>query len=356
MRRRSIVLSLGVAALVALGVVALAPAPSHPPRGASAAVPDSRLVREYPLGERPLCCRGSAAARDAAPPPVPRVPTTGFDAGARAFEALVLAFTFALALVLSWLGWRFTRADGAWVRMKPRRRLRVGPAVYRWAQSRGFRYSAGRDALVLRALDGAFGPVLVLRSSTPPPPSVSAEAAASAPPAAVRQRPAPPIERTIDVACRLLPQRHHDAQLWQLTAVELRSRYVWAELLRRRGGPPTAQQISAFLDRIAGEMSEVGERFDAIAVPVHALPMLNGVALPTGVRLVVPEPTAPGTGLAAAVHELLVARHWRSALVPPEAPPLDELQRWLQIWVAEHNAHRHERSPSQLRQSLRMAP
>ncbi|HZV74045.1 MAG TPA: hypothetical protein VFF79_10050 [Conexibacter sp.] len=343
MRRRSVVL----AALVVLAVLTLSPAPWHIPSEAAAAGPDSQLVRAYPLGERPLCCRRTAAAHDTAPPGAPRA-TTGSDTGAGRFAAVVLVLALALAVALGFAGRRFRFEDGAWVRMKPRRRLRVGPTVHRRAQSCGFRYSTGRDALVPRALGGRFGPVLALRPSTAPPPPVPAERAPD------RRQPEPLPDHLIDVACRRLPHQHHGAVLWQLTAVELRTRYVWAELLRRRGGPPTASQISAFLHRIAGELSEAREPADAIAMLVHALPVLSGVALPVGIRLVVPDPAERGTAVAAEMHELLVARHWRSAFVPPAAPPLDDLRRRLRIWVAAHNAQRDAGASSQLWLPFRM--
>ena len=342
-----LVLSVAVlATLVVLGVVALASTPLHAPGRSAAATPDSQLVRKYPLGERPLCCGPDAAARDTTSPAAARVPPNDSSTGAGGLEWLLLLLALTLAAALGSLSRRFTRMDGAWLRMHQRRRLRVGPTVYRWAQSSAFRYSGRRGALVPRALGGRFGPVLTLRPDAPPP--SRPQPTERAPLHATVRRPfAPSPACTVDVACRLLPHQHHSAQLWQLTAVDLRSHFVWAELVRRRGGPPTAPQLSAFLCRIAEELDEAGEHLDAVATPIRALPMLDGVALPAAARLVVAEAADARTATAADIHELLVARHWRTAFVPPAAPPLEDLRRWLQTWVAGYNAQRDETSARQ---------
>lgn len=52
------------------------------------------------------------------------------------------------------------------MRETPRPRRRVSPAAIRLARPL-FRYSAARDAYVLRVANGQYGPVLVDRSSEP---------------------------------------------------------------------------------------------------------------------------------------------------------------------------------------------
>jgi hypothetical protein len=345
MRRRRLTLPLAVsvavlATLVVLGGVVRAPPPLHAPVGSAAAVPSSQLVRKYPLGERRLCCGPRGVARDTASPSAAvHVPRGDSAKGAGGLEWLVLLLALTLAAALGSFARRFTRVDGAWVRVRQRRRLRVGPTVYRWAQSFGFRSSDRRGALVLRALGGRFGPVLTLRPHALPPPRP--QPTERAPLRATVRRPfgsSPAC--TIDVAIRLLPLQHRGAQLWQLTAVDLRSHFVWAELVRRRSGPPTAPELSAFLRRIAGAVDEAGEHLDAIAAPVRALPVLDGVALPAGARLIVAEAANARTATAADIHELLVVRHWRTAFIPPAAPSLEDLRRRLQTWVAGYNAQR----------------
>jgi hypothetical protein len=343
-RTRPLVLSAAaLATLAVLGAVALAPTPLHPPVGSAVAVRDSQLVRRYPLGERPLCCGPDASAHDTASPGVagdaPRSDLAA-SAGLPAWLVPLLALALAAAAALGVFARRFTRVDGAWLRVHRRRRLRVGPTLYRCARRVGFRYSAARRALVPRAFGGRFGPVLMLRPEARPPRPRAPERAPLH--ATVRRPLASSAACTIDVAFRLLPHDHRGAQLWQLTALDLRTRYVWAELVRRRSGPPTAPQLSSFLHRIAEALEEAGGHLDAVATPVRALPVLNGVALPAGARLVVAEATDARGATAADVHELLVARHWRTAFTPPAAPPLEDLQRWLQTWVASYNAQRHE--------------
>jgi hypothetical protein len=294
---------------------------------------------------------------------------------------LVLSLTIA-AVAFAALH-RFTRMDGRWMRRRPRRRWPVGAALYRRALGSGFRYSVSRRALVPRVLNGRFGPVLVRRAQEEPSLGDGAARRRPAPPAAPyvapalprasaaqppppgrpeRQTPAPrrlqppsfddahrirvrrmlAPRRTIDVACRALPQHHRGARLWQLTAIDVRSGYAWADLVRRRGGPPTAQQVGSLLDRVDRELSENGKLLDAISVPLHALPMFDGVVLPAGVRLVVPDPMDDRGGAAVALHELFVVRHWRSAFEPPAAPALDDLRRRLDAWLAAYNAGRDE--------------
>jgi hypothetical protein len=343
MRRRPFTLSLvmsvaALTALVVLGVVVLAPSPLHAPAGSAAAVPDSQLVRKYPLGERPLCCGPDAAARNAASPiAAPRVPHGDSTKGGGYLEWLALVLALTLAAALGSFAHRFTRMDGAWVRVRQRRRLQVGPLLYRWARWVGFHYSDQRGALVPRALGGRFGPVLTLRRHPPAPPLPQPTARASRHATAEQ-----PFACTIDVAFRLLPHQHRGAHLWQLTAVDLRSRFVWAQLVRQRSGPPTAPELSAFLRRVADELDEAGGHLDAVAAPIRTLPVLDGVALPAGVRLIVAEPPDARTDTAADIHELLVIRHWRTAFIPPAAPSLEDLRRRLQTWIASYNAQRYE--------------
>ncbi|HEV7772671.1 MAG TPA: hypothetical protein VGO48_05195 [Conexibacter sp.] len=346
MRRRPFTLSLvlsvaALTALVVLGVVVLAPSPLRAPAGSTAAVPDSQLVRKYPLGERPLCCGPDTAARNAASPSAAaRVLHRDSAKGSGYLEWLALVLTLTLAAALGSFTRRFTRVDGAWVRVHQRRRLQVGLTIYRSARLFGFHYSDRRGALVFWAFDGRFGPVLTLRPHPPAPPQ-HATARAPLRTSAGRSFASSPA-CTIDVAFRLLPHQHRGAQLWQLTAVDLRSRFVWTELVRRRSGPPAAPELSAFLRRVAGELGEAGEHLDAVAAPVRALPVLDGVALPAGVRLIVAEPVDARTATAADIHELLVVRHWRTAFIPPAAPSLDDLRCRLQTWTASYNAQRDE--------------
>ena len=49
-----------------------------------------------------------------------------------------------------------------------------------------------------------------------------------------------------------------EGAIWQLTAIDVRSSFAWAELVVAKGGNPTAKQTSRLARRVAGELSAAG--------------------------------------------------------------------------------------------------
>jgi hypothetical protein len=330
-------------AVIAIAVSGVAPAPpaSAPASRATAASARSALERKYPLGSQPLCCSSTATR----PPTSSRMSSgDSVDLGrqvqgesGRLLQALIVLLAV-LALAWGWMAWRFAWSDGHLERRRVRRRWPLGHRTYRLAQSLGFRHSASRDALVPGLLDGRFGPVLRLRRvlSRPGPETQGFTVAGHDPVASAE----PP--DAIDIACLPLPSAHRDATLWQLTAADACSQVVCAELVRRRAGPPTTHQVAAFVHRVAANLAATGRQLDTIVMHPGAGPAepFHHAVLPAGVRLVRVASSDLNASIAAEVHHLLVARHWRSAFMPPAAPPLAELQQDLARWVGVHNAER----------------
>jgi hypothetical protein len=333
--------------VTALAGAALTSATSSMPARADSGGASSALTRKYPLGTHALCCqKGAPHVRRPTAAGAARRSGHGASLGSdAAWIALLLAGAAALLGVLL-TAHRFRYAGGRWLRTGPRRRWPVGERRFRIAQRVGFRYSYERDALVPSAFGGHFGPVLRLRPS-----ASAAEALAGPSPApshaipvlatATRRSPppAPPASRTIDLACLRLPQTHRAAALWQLTAVDTRSGYTWAELVRQRRGTVPAEHVVRLAHRVAHDLAAGGFRIEELLVEPAAAEGLDEGGLPRGARLVARgDEDAPGR--AAEVHERLVERHWRAAFTPPEAPPIEELRRALRRWVGEHNATR----------------
>jgi transposase InsO family protein len=52
--------------------------------------------------------------------------------------------------------------------------------------------------------------------------------------------------------------------VWQLTAIDVRSSYAWAELVRCPKGQPTGEQTSRLARRVAYELSEAGWRLERV--------------------------------------------------------------------------------------------
>ena len=360
-------------------------APSAPAPAIAAMAASSDLQREYPLGERPLCCAdgsrssaaGDSAGRGAAPtgsggtPSLPSSAATVSNGrgrsspppaeGSAAPWLLIALVGFGAVLIGLLASRRFAFRGGYWIRLRARRRWQVGERGYRLAQLLGFRFSRERDALVLRLGGGHFGPVLQLRGAEPAPQlrplhesdpgqeEISEPARVRAPatwpsltrpgtlalPERSRQsadsphRPAA-ARCTLDLAFLPLP----GSGLWQMTAVDLGTRFVWADLVRRRNGP-TAQEVATFVERIAQEL-HAGDRRLATLV-VHAPPegLLERDLLPEGVRLLSPERSSSQPSVAAAVHRELAETD--IAMLSPRAS-LSQHRRALRHRLDAYNA------------------
>lgn len=233
-------------------------------------------------------------------------------------------------------------------RTRPRPRRDVGPHVYRTAQLLGFRHSRSRDALVLRVADGRYGPVLRLRDEHR---STLADEVAAAPArraasvafdAAPLPAPAPRprSRRIVDVAVLPLPPLPGAQALWQLTAVDVDARFVWADIARATAaGEPAPDSATSFVRRVAGDLEARGLQLDAIVVRPgstgrHVL-FHDGAA--DGVRLLQIVPGPRRGRIAARMHARAVAGYWRSVLGTGERRSLSTLRRGLRAWVETYN-------------------
>jgi hypothetical protein len=212
-------------------------------------------------------------------------------------------------------------------RVVRRRRREVGATTYQAARRAGFRYSDSRDALVLRGVGNSVGPVLRLRGGQAPTPIARPE----------RNAPGRR-ERLVDLVCLPLPDTTQ-GRLWQLTAVDVDTRFTWAELTRPRGAAPSPEQALAFMRRVAAHLGGRGLRLDAVVVQAgstHRRVLATAVEL-ADVRLLRALPGPRRHPIAAQRHQEIVTAHWDHVLASTGAPPLDLLERQLQRWVALDN-------------------
>ncbi|MDO8214093.1 hypothetical protein [Conexibacter sp. CPCC 206217] len=296
-----------------------------------------------------------------------------------------------------WAGippWRLPRSV-------PRPRTRVGNRVYSLARCCGFRYSYERDALVLRFVGRRWGPVLKLADRFPPPPVAAPPKRPAKPTRRVpgrkargankpradrragargkgaeggaedagtrasrlvrnadaterRVRDAPlratgmaitaaearrATDRIVDVACLKLPHTHRGQQLWQLIAVDVDARFVWAELKRTRGGPPSPQDATGFVRRLAADLDMRGLRLSAIVVRNDGASQRSifDATAGGGVRLLRVPPSSRHERVAAHTHRRIVSVYWRDAFAEDQGRSLSALRRGLRTWVDEHN-------------------
>ncbi|ADB49711.1 hypothetical protein [Conexibacter woesei] len=275
--------------------------------------------------------------------------------------AVLALFALVAVVVATW------RSGGApaprWAaRTTPRPRRSVGPTVYRVAQLLGFRHSRSRDALVLSVAQGRYGPVLRLRDDgagtangivaravrapsptrpparpVPRPVPVALDAAPLPSPALVAPS---PTRRIVDVAVLPLPPLPGAKELWQLTAVDVETRFVWADVARASAsGEPAPERATRFVRRVADELEARGLRLDAIVVRPGSTgrhPLFHDGAA-DGVRLLRIVPGPRRGRIAARMHARAVAGYWRPALGAGDRRPLPTLRRGLQTWAEEYN-------------------
>ena len=55
-----------------------------------------------------------------------------------------------------------------------------------------------------------------------------------------------------------------EGAIWQLTAIDIRSSFAWAELVVAKGGNPTAKQTSRLARRVAADLSAAGRRLERL--------------------------------------------------------------------------------------------
>ena len=210
-------------------------------------------------------------------------------------------------------------------RTVPRPRRLVSRRVYSLALLCGFRYSYGRDALVLRFVGRRWGPVLQ-QLDPPRDPRV----AAVTPPA---------IARVIDVTCQQLPHTHRAQQLWQLTAIDLDARYIWVELKRTRGAAPSQQDAAGFIRRIVADLTTRRLRLGAVVVRGDGAPhqALFDAAASSGVRLLHAPPSQRREHVADQAHRRILTTYWRHAVPNDDGRSLGALRRGLRSWVDAYN-------------------
>lgn len=151
-------------------------------------------------------------------------------------------------------------------------------------------------------------------------------------------RPRDAAARTIDVVCMPLPRPHHAHRLWQLTAVELESLFVWVELTRTRGEPPPPQLAARFVRDIRKDLEARGLRLDAILVRsggTQRWPQLG--AGDDSVPLLRLPPGRRHERVAANMHARAVGGFWQDVFARDEIGSLDTLRRALDEWARRRN-------------------
>ncbi len=253
-------------------------------------------------------------------------------------ELVVVAMVLALALLAA------AATAPLPARSAPRRRRTVGPHAYALARRCGFRPSYLRNALVLRGVGHRWGPVLRLRDDVrhrpagltivPRSPVGDDDLPAPTRSAASRDEAA----RTIDVVCMPLPRPHRAHRLWQLTAVELESGFVWAELTRTRGEPPLPRLAARFVRDVRQDLEARGLRLGAVVVRsggTQRWPQLGANECPVPLRR-----RPPGTTrerLAANMHERILDSFWDELFAQDEIGSLAALRHELDGWIRHHN-------------------
>ncbi len=226
----------------------------------------------------------------------------------------------------------------------PRPRRRIPRALYWLARHTGFyRYSAYRNALILRFVGDRHGPVLVRRGDDRPARVTAPTAPVVPAPRAARETPPARPRRnrvgvTLDLACLPLPHMPNGRPIWQLTGVESHTTFSWANLVAPKAGRPSVSQIDAFVARIGAAMAERGEQLTAVTIQVgSALPSAALRSLQSAGIDVRRRETLPPERSAVALHSLFLRRHWQARSEEPSDWDLMTLERELQGWVRDRN-------------------
>lgn len=131
--------------------------------------------------------------------------------------------------------------------------------------------------------------------------------------------------------------------IWQLTAIDIRSSFAWAELIVAKKGNPTARQTSTFARRVASELQAAGWQLQRLLSDngnefkgdFHtATSQLN--ARHTRIRAGRPQTN----GNVEALHKTILDECWRPAFARYLYPSLSGLRRELEIYLRYYNYDR----------------
>jgi transposase InsO family protein len=131
--------------------------------------------------------------------------------------------------------------------------------------------------------------------------------------------------------------------LWQLTAIDIRSSFAWAELVIAKKGNPTARQTSSFARRVARELKAAGWQLQRLLSD-------NGNEFKGTFNITVSQLNARQTRIRAgrpqtngnveALHKTILDECWRPAFARYLYPSLSGLRRELETYLAYYNHDR----------------
>ena len=130
--------------------------------------------------------------------------------------------------------------------------------------------------------------------------------------------------------------------IWQLTAIDIRSSFAWAELVVAKHGNPTAKQTSRLARRVAADLSAAGWRLERLLSDNGEF---KGEFTATVERLGVEQTRIhagrPQTnGNVEALHKTILDECWRPAFARYMQPRLTGLRRELDTYLAFYNHDR----------------
>ncbi len=135
-----------------------------------------------------------------------------------------------------------------------------------------------------------------------------------------------------------------EGAVWQLTAIDCRSSFAWAELVACKQGNPTGKQVSALARRVAGELSAAGWRLERVLCDngqefrslafAETLERLG--ARKTHIRAGRPQTN----GAVEALHKTILDECWRPAFARYLQPAITGLRRDLDDYLRYYNFER----------------
>jgi transposase InsO family protein len=132
--------------------------------------------------------------------------------------------------------------------------------------------------------------------------------------------------------------------IWQLSAIDIRSSFAWAELVVCKQGNPTQPQVSTLARRVAGELSEAGWRLERVlcdngqefrAIRFRQTLERHG-ARRTHIRAGRPQTN----GHVEALQKTILDECWRPAFARYMQPALSGLRRELDDYLRYYNYER----------------
>ena len=135
-----------------------------------------------------------------------------------------------------------------------------------------------------------------------------------------------------------------DGVVWQLTAIDVRSSYAWAELVICRQGNPSADQASALARRVARELKAAGWRLERVLCDngnEFKGPRFHTTIERLGAHVTHIHAGRPQTnGNVEALHRLILEECWRPAFARYLYPRYRGLRRELDTYLRYYNHDR----------------